>query len=149
MGYQYLPQAIRPRPSQSADDWQPPTPDTRYAVASPAMEDVVVLITEEQEFFAELATTAKAGLIVGPVLWLRLYQRLDGSPDYAVYFTAVIQLRCSRIELRRHCGNQDLTQDSESEPASKLAAMLQQQLAEQCERLEIGCRVADYTERRP
>lgn len=145
MGYQYLPQAIRPRPSQG--DWQPPTPDTRYAVASPAMEDVAVLITEERNFFEELATTAKTGLIVGPVLWMRMYQRRDGSPDYAVYFTAVIQLRCSRIELRRYCGDQDLTQDSDSHQASHIAAVLQQRLAEHCQRLEIECRAADYTER--
>lgn len=129
------------------DDWRPPSPDTRYTLPEGPMECVYVAICDEREFFRALEVHARAGRIMGPVLYMRLYQRRqDRTPEYSVWFTAVIELRYSRVELRRHCGEQDLTQCSDNAPASQLAARMQADLAAACTLLGIECREARYEE---
>lgn len=148
MPYQFLTRAIRQAsPTTNGAEWEPPSPDTRYILAGQLMETVFVALCDEREFLAELTHTAAAGLIVGPVMHARLYQRrADGPPDYAVYFVAVISLRYSRVELRRHCGDQDMDQATEGHPPSRLAAQLEEQLAGRCRQLGIECRQVDYGE---
>lgn len=147
MSYRSLLHALR-LPAISADDnWQPPSPDTRYTLPEGPMECVYVAITNHDEFYRLLAIHARAGRIVGPVLTCRLYQRrANRSPEYDVWFLAVMPLKHGRNELRVRCGSQDLDQHTEEHPASKQAARLHEELATHCALLGVQLREASYEE---
>lgn len=121
--------------------FRPPT------MPSPIMECQYVAITNHDEFYRLLRLHGEAGRIMGPVLYCRLYQRrANHSPEYDVWFLAVMPLEHSRNELRVRCGSQDFGQDSDSHPASRQALRLQQELATHCTLLGLEVREADYGE---
>ena len=128
-----------PRPSRAPGQSRP--------LPSPTMECVYVAITNHEEFYRLLGVHGPAGRIVGPVLTCRLYQRrANRSPEYDVWFLAVMPLRHGRNELRIRCCSQDLDQDSDTHPASREAARLHEELATHCALLGVQLREASYEE---
>lgn len=111
------------------------------------MECVFVALTNHDEFYRLLGVHGPAGRIVGPVLTCRLYQRRGGrSPEYDVWFLAVMDLRHGRNTLRIRCGSQDLDQASDAHPASREAARMHEELATHCALLGVELREASYEE---
>lgn len=145
MSYDCLLDTLR-RSATDASATRPQLFRPRVSLPSPSMESVFVTIANHDEFYRLLDVHGSAGRVL-QVMWCRLYQhRSDRSPEYDVWFLAVLVLKHARIELRQRCGSQDFDRDSEKHPASRQAARCTEELVTHCALLGLEARETSYEE---